>query len=145
MDTRREVRQIWKHRILPRVRKTSTCWWWKGSVSSSGYGSVTIHQKRYSPHVLAYRAWKGEIPEGQQVRHRCDNPLCVRPAHLLTGTHKDNAADREARGRGRPHNSAKVHCPRGHPYEQAYGQRVCRTCRRETSKRWNEKVAHGHA
>jgi len=145
MDTRREVRQI----LISKMDMTCTgtsCWLWTGAVSSSGYGSVNIKGKRYSPHRLAYEVWKGKIPAGHQIRHTCDNRLCIRPSHLLTGTHKDNAADREERGRGRhPHNTNKTHCPQGHEYEEAYGQRICRTCRRETSRRWNEKVASGHS
>lgn len=35
----------------------------------------------------------GEIPEGMDGCHACDNPLCCRPSHLSWGTHQDNIAD----------------------------------------------------
>lgn len=46
---------------------------------------------------------RGPIPEGMGVLHRCDNPPCVRVAHLFLGTDADNNADkvrkcRQARG-----------------------------------------------
>ena len=41
----------------------------------------------------------GEIPPGEVVRHRCDNPPCVNPAHLAIGTQADNVADAISRDR----------------------------------------------
>jgi hypothetical protein len=37
----------------------------------------------------------------EQIRHDCDNPPCVNPAHLRAGSAKDNTADALARGRRR--------------------------------------------
>ena len=34
------------------------------------------------------------------ICHHCDNRICVRPKHLFLGTAKDNAQDREKKGRG---------------------------------------------
>jgi hypothetical protein len=47
--------------------------------------------------------WEGSFyPEGMKpavLLHACDNPACVRPAHLSVGTTLDNVADRQAKGR----------------------------------------------
>lgn len=42
----------------------------------------------------------GEWPE--VVRHTCDNPRCINPAHLLSGTYVDNMRDCKERGRRGP-------------------------------------------
>jgi hypothetical protein len=34
------------------------------------------------------------------VRHTCNNPACINPAHLRAGTPHDNAIDRMLSGRG---------------------------------------------
>lgn len=74
------------------------CWLWTGA-------RKRLYGKFGYPQVLAHRAsWeihRYPIPEGLCVLHKCDTPLCVNPNHLFLGTRTDNAADREAKGRGR--------------------------------------------
>jgi hypothetical protein len=52
-----------------------------------------------SVHRLAYILWKGYIPEGYEVCHKCDNPCCINPDHLFVGTRQDNIDDREQKHR----------------------------------------------
>lgn len=39
------------------------------------------------------------------IRHSCDNPACINPAHLSSGTAADNMLDRDTRFR---HGAAKL-------------------------------------
>jgi len=75
----------------------SGCWEWAGSRTQGGYGRLG----GVKTHRLAYEAWVGPIGEGLVVRHKCDNPPCINPEHLETGTHKDNMQDMYARNRNR--------------------------------------------
>lgn len=77
----------------------SGCWEYDGGRTNKGYGAVTIKGKQQSTHRLAHELWIGAIPDGHMVRHRCDNPPCVNPEHLETGTHADNVNDMVVRER----------------------------------------------
>ena len=50
-------------------------------------------------HRVAYERFNGPIRKGMIVRHTCDNPACVNPGHLITGTQKDNMDDKVKAGR----------------------------------------------
>ena len=77
------------------------CWETRSRKTFEGYGIIK-HDARYEgAHRWAYRAWVGPIPEGLLIRHECDNPPCINPDHLETGTDADNARDKKTRGRGR--------------------------------------------
>lgn len=79
------------------------CWLWRGPVNNGKYGVFTInkpYRTSMTAHRQAFILAGGEIPKGQIVRHKCDTPLCCNPAHLESGTHKQNHDDMVARGRG---------------------------------------------
>mgnify|MGYP001135819453 CR=1 FL=1 len=68
-----------------------------------GYGYLQHNGKQVLAHRLAYCQANGiDMPaiDGMVVRHKCDNPKCINPDHLLVGTQADNMADMHERGRG---------------------------------------------
>jgi hypothetical protein len=83
-------------------RGPDECWPWLGHQNPDGYGRVYVNAAK-GP-VLAHRvAWEMEhgetVPDGLFVCHRCDNPPCCNPADLFVGTHQENNADMQAKGR----------------------------------------------
>jgi len=74
------------------------CWIWNGSTINSGYGHFWIEgSKKMTAHRFAFLEANGYLPP--VVRHVCDVPLCVNPAHLLPGDNKDNSQDMSRRHR----------------------------------------------
>ena len=81
----------------------SGCWLWTGMLAGIGYAAIREDaakgsRQRRASHV-SYEMYKGPIPKGILVLHKCDTPECVNPEHLFLGTHLDNAKDRNAKGR----------------------------------------------
>jgi hypothetical protein len=83
------------------------CWPWTGAKDPDGYGIFWdgTYRPNGTGHCVRVTRWTyqqfiGEIPSGHHLLHSCDNPPCVNPSHLWTGTEKDNHQDRETKGRG---------------------------------------------
>lgn len=100
-------------RFWAKVNKTASCWEWTGARSPQGYGLIRTKTGQSKAHRVAFELTKGCIPPGLMVRHQCDNPGCVNPAHLAVGSASDNANDRSVRGRsadrrGERHPMAKL-------------------------------------
>ena len=76
------------------------CWDWKANTCKGGYGRISIGGKGKQAHRVVWEVINGPIPSGMCICHHCDNPSCCNPNHLFIGTHRDNARDRDKKGRG---------------------------------------------
>ena len=90
-----------------RVDKKTKCHVWKMCLNSDGYARLSINgNTNIKVHRLVYSlAHPEEDICGKVIRHTCDNPECVNPRHLLSGTAGDNMLDRDIRNR---HGLAKL-------------------------------------
>lgn len=77
------------------------CWEWKANTNGAGYGLLWSleHGRKVLAHRYSYEYFVGPLRDDELILHSCDNPACVNPAHLRVGTHKQNVADMDLRGR----------------------------------------------
>lgn len=86
------------------INPITECWEWNGS-KRGGYGRIIVGSRKdgsrrtITAHRLSYILNFGEIPDGMEICHKCDNPCCINPGHLFAGTRQDNVNDRERKGR----------------------------------------------
>lgn len=103
---RREIPRAFVARFATKYIKSEpdACWLWQAGKYPRGYGMVNLgryadrRQHTEYAHRVAYVIAKGNIPQGQVVRHSCDTPACVNPQHLILGTQADNVNDAAVQG-----------------------------------------------
>jgi|GEM_PF-1842294 len=88
-----------EQRFWEKVKKTKGCWEWAGSCMRLGYGMFRLDGLWQPAHRVAWKLVNGEIPEGLDILHKCDNRKCVNPNHLSIGTQNDNMYDMVKKGR----------------------------------------------
>lgn len=87
--------------FLSLTEQAGDCLNWTRALNTDGYPRAAIkgnYNVKVHRHVYSLAHPEEDI-EGRVIRHTCDNPKCINPDHLLSGTFADNAWDRASRKR----------------------------------------------
>lgn len=92
--------------VVQRRDGLGPCWEWNGLTDRRGYGRLWDGERVAAAHRLAY-TWVTPLADNELACHRCDNPLCIAPAHIFPGDDAVNAGDmtvkeRSCNGENRP-------------------------------------------
>jgi hypothetical protein len=110
------------------------CWLWTASLSTNGYGQISVANRPVFAHRLSYEMLVGPIPKGLELDHLCRVRHCCNPAHLEPVTHVMNLR--------RSPLVTSTHCKKGHEftpgttYVRPSGGRLCRIC--QGHRPWSE-------
>lgn len=88
------------------------CYVWRKS-KYNGYGKTVLKGVLMAAHRASWIVFKGDIPSGMQVNHKCHNRACINVDHLYIGNQKQNmddmySAKREVVLKGSSHGGAKI-------------------------------------
>jgi|SRR6185312_11445504 len=88
------------------VSFNSPCWEWQAKRDKDGYGRFWVNGKTVGAHRYAYEFYHNlKLNSKILVCHSCDNPSCVNPNHLFSGSHQDNKNDSVKKNRHSKNNS----------------------------------------
>jgi len=110
-----------QQKFVAKIDKPSdpdACHLWTGTKNKTGYGMITLGGHTVLAHRVAHALATGDVA-ADVVMHACDNPACVNPRHLRSGTHMENMADMKAKGRGSSPKADHLRYRASHPKAKA--------------------------
>lgn len=84
---------------MAKIQSPEMCWPIQTWLNKDGYGVLRVKGRKERAHRVMFSLFAPGV-FAPVVRHTCNNPACINPAHLREGTPKDNAMDRVIAGRG---------------------------------------------
>jgi hypothetical protein len=137
---RAEIPMATRVRFIDKIRVggPGECWEWEASRTSQGYGRFMLGQGHgcTTAQRVAYAIFVEDLAPGLTIDHLCNNPGCVRPAHLQAVPHRVNVR--------RGGNAKRTHCKNGHPLKLYVGptitQRFCPICARVNKREWMRRL-----
>ena len=85
--------------ILSYTVKNNECMEWTRCYTSDGYPRMGWKGSSNGKVHRIVAELSGMDIENKVVRHKCDNPKCINPDHLVPGTILENIKDMDDRGR----------------------------------------------
>ena len=128
------VRPRFESKFIP--EPNTGCWIWLAQTDKHGYGRFFIDGAKTTAQRASWLIYRGTIPDGLEIDHKCKLRCCVNPDHLQPLSKPANLAQRAF--------AKKDSCPKGHPYsgdnlsitKNGNGKvaRRCRICTRERNR-----------
>lgn len=74
--------------IHARCTEVGDCWEWNGCTNKHGHPSVRHDGKSWLVRRLVVLLTKGQVKSNLRAVTKCENKLCVNPAHIVLKTHR---------------------------------------------------------
>jgi hypothetical protein len=86
-DKDKALMKVFEQCLITYSKKTGVCFQWSSTSKTGMHGRIRHKNKLVYPHRLVYMAAKGYIPPGYDIHHKCGNPLCCNPEHMIAIEH----------------------------------------------------------